>query len=131
MWRLMIIVSTQENSPVQSKSGRIIADKAILVFIYGTPILWAGLLVLTLLPITQNLLDRYIATWLVSIGLAFLVSLDIAIIRFKTYRLWKGLKETVATKAQRLFTKRIAKTNITLYPLSITLENSFVSRGNQ
>jgi len=97
-WRLLLVISAKEDSPLQKNRDRIFADKVIFSVIYGTPILWGLLLVSTLMPTVQVMLGNYMATWLISIGLAFLVSLDIALIRFTTYKHWEDLKNIMARK---------------------------------
>jgi len=103
MWRLLLVVSRKEESPMQEKIKRQFADKIIRAIIYGTPVLWGGLLVITLLPAVQEWFGKYLATWLISVGLALLVSCDIARIHLTTHRRWMNLKKTMATTFREYF----------------------------
>lgn len=102
-WRLLLILSSKEDSPLQTDKDRITADNVIRAVIYGTPILWLILLISPLMPTVRLFLDEHLKIWIVAISLAFLVSCDIALIRFTTYKHWQNLRSNIARKFSDYF----------------------------
>jgi hypothetical protein len=94
MWRLLLVISRREESPMREKHERKTADNLVQLLIYGTPILWGALLIATLCPFIQD--GSFLITARVWLTLALLISLDIALIFLKTHKHWNKLKETMA-----------------------------------
>lgn len=76
------------------------SDKLVRLIMGGTPVLWAALLAVLLLPDVQALIEAVLPlpTAFIALGLALLVSIDIARIYFSTHKQWKTLKQQVADR---------------------------------
>ncbi|MGR9105927.1 MAG: hypothetical protein ACU843_03250 [Gammaproteobacteria bacterium] len=100
-WRLLLVNLRSDETPLIEKTKRKHVDKAFNALIYGTPVLWTLLLLSALTPGVHEWLvsTGLLKTWLVSIGLAFLVSFDIALIYTRTHRRLDNLKK-IAFKAK-------------------------------
>ncbi|NOT86086.1 MAG: hypothetical protein HOP02_15190 [Methylococcaceae bacterium] len=87
MWRLLLVISRNENSIMQEKPERKTARKWFRRVIYSSPVLWALLMwVDVLLP------NAIPALFQNGLFMALVISLDIALIYKKTYKDWNDCK---------------------------------------
>jgi hypothetical protein len=96
MWRLLVTVSRREESPLEEKVERKVADKFFNGIIYGSPILWAVLLVIGSIPSMQSLIAGFVGlgTWNIAFGMALLISLGIASIYVRIHTRWRNIKKS-------------------------------------
>ncbi|MGH8553444.1 MAG: hypothetical protein ACRERS_09120, partial [Methylococcales bacterium] len=108
MWRLLLVILRSDDTPLKQKIARKIVDRLFKGLIFGTPILWTALLIATLWPVVQEWLVSagLLKTWLVFVGLALLVSYDIAWIYFHTHRHGKTQLKATMAKTFREYIER-------------------------